>query len=84
MLLAIFFRVLDFYQLMILVYCILSWFPGEGIIAQFRQVLSTFCEPYLSIFRNIVPPFGMVDFSPVVAVVVLQLIERLLMMLLRF
>jgi len=84
MLLNIFFRILDFYQLMIVIYCVLSWFPGQGFIAQAREALGMLCEPYLSVFRSIIPPLGMVDISPVVAVVVLQIIERLLWALLVF
>lgn len=37
--------------------------------------LRDICEPYLRIFRRIVPMVGMLDFSPIVAILVLTLIN---------
>lgn len=33
------------------------------------------CEPYLRIFRRVMPSFGGIDFSPIVAIVVLGIIN---------
>lgn len=71
-------RVLDFYSLLILVYVILSWFPvgRGGVISDIYRVLASICEPYIGIFRRIVPVAGVggagVDFSPLVALLVLR------------
>lgn len=67
-------RVLYFYQLCIIVYVLLSWFPMEGFIRELRDVLANFCEPYLGLFRRIIPPIGMIDISPIIAIIVLQLV----------
>jgi YggT family protein len=40
-------------------------------------------EPYLSIFRRFIPPIGPVDISPIVAVLVLQLVGGLIVFLIR-
>ena len=71
--------VADFYMLLIFAYVIMSWFPTmSGWVATLYEALSRICEPYLRLFRKIIPPVGGLDFSPIVAVVVLQLIVRLL------
>ncbi|MDY2624694.1 MAG: YggT family protein [Coriobacteriales bacterium] len=69
----------DFYTMVIFIYVMLSWFPHSyGAMGDIYRVLGTICEPYLKIFRAIIPPVGGVDFSPIIAFVVLQLIVRLL------
>ncbi len=40
-------------------------------------VLDTIVGPYLNLFRRYIPPMGGMDFSPVVAVIALSVIERL-------
>lgn len=67
----------DLYSTLIIVYCLMSWIPrGSGIIEDIRGVLATVCEPYLGLFRRIIPPIAMMDFSPIVAILVLQLVPR--------
>jgi YggT family protein len=67
-------RALDFYGLLIFGYIILSWFPASGTVWEIRRVLGTVVEPYLGIFRRIVPTTGAMDFSPLVGLLVLQFI----------
>jgi YggT family protein len=43
----------------------------DAVLAFLRDV----CEPYLRIFRRIIPMAGMLDFSPIVAILVLTLIN---------
>jgi YggT family protein len=40
-------------------------------------------EPYLSIFRRFIPPFGPLDLSPMVATIVLWLVGGLIVALIR-
>lgn len=71
--------IIDVYVLVIVVYCILTWFPeGNEKLVQVRDVLGKMCEPYLKLFRKIIPAVGGFDFSPIVAILVLQLIARVL------
>ncbi|MFS0782384.1 YggT family protein [Bacillus sp. 1P06AnD] len=60
------------YSYALIVYIFMSWFPGarESVIGQF---LGRICEPYLEVFRRFIPPIGMIDFSPIVAFIVLNL-----------
>jgi len=71
-------RLLDFYSLLIFVYVIMSWFPmrSDGIFADLYRVLGSLAEPYIGIFRRIVPTAGAVDFSPLVALLVLHYLIR--------
>ncbi len=70
----------DVYSMLLFVYVLFSWFPHEkGILADIYNVLSKICEPYLSIFRKLIPPLGgMVDITPIIALLVLQFGVKLL------
>jgi len=51
---------------------VLTWFPNppQAIVGP----LSTICDPYLNLFRGIIPPLGgTIDLSPILAFVVLDL-----------
>lgn len=64
------------YSYCIFGYILLSWFPNakEGPIGVF---LGKICEPFLGPFRSVIPPIGgMIDISPMIAMVVLQLATR--------
>ena len=70
----------NFYSTLVLVYCILTWIPmREGSLLQdIGAVLDRIVGPYLNFFRRFVPPMGGIDFSPVIAIIALNLIENLL------
>ena len=71
----------NFYEYSMLAYILTSCFPQikNNFIVEFLEAI---CEPYLKIFRKIIPPFGMLDISPIAALVVLSVIENLIIMLL--
>jgi YggT family protein len=71
MLLGIIIRVIDIYSWALIIYILMSWFPNarESAIGRF---LVSICEPYLEPFRRIIPPLGMIDISPIVAIMVLK------------
>jgi len=76
-------RLIDFYEMLIIVYVLMSWFrPSSGILLDAYVALGTVVEPWVGIFRRIVPHVGMFDFSPLVAILVLRLIQTLLWSLL--
>ena len=70
----------NFYSTLVLVYCILTWIPmREGSLLQdIGAVLDRIVGPYLYFFRRFIPPMGGIDFSPVIAIIALNLIENLL------
>jgi YggT family protein len=72
MLFVLLYRLIDLYSWALIIYILLSWFPNARE-SSFGQILSRICEPYLEPFRRIVPPLGMIDISPIVAIFVLKL-----------
>ena len=56
----------------------MSWFPGAQQ-SQLGVMLFKVTEPILSPLRRILPTFGMMDLSPLVAIIVLQVIARVLL-----
>jgi YggT family protein len=68
---------IDVYILLIVAYIIFSYLRiGYGSpLARVQQFLRDTCEPYLSLFRRFIPPLGPLDVSPMVAIVVLVLIQ---------
>lgn len=64
--------IIDLYSWALIIYILLSWFPNARE-SSFGQILSRICEPYLEPFRRFVPPLGMIDISPIVAIFVLKL-----------
>lgn len=81
MLYNVFMAAVDFYVGLIIVYILMSWLPSmPGIVGDLYQVLGRLCDPFLDLFRRIIPPIGgsgmAIDFSPVVAVLVLQIAAR--------
>lgn len=64
------------YLIMLFVRILSSWFP-ELQRTRFMQFISFYTDPYLNIFRRIIPPLGMLDLSPIVAFFALQVIEML-------
>ena len=72
-------RLFDIYGWLIVIWCVLSWFPMRpgGFVDDLRGALGMLVEPYLNLFRRFIPPLGGIDFSPIVAILVLTAIERL-------
>lgn len=67
------------YILLIFAYVILSWvrLPYSGIAATVQRFLDEVCRPYLGLFRGRIPSFGPLDLSPMVAMIVLIVAERI-------
>ena len=68
-------RVIGFYLILIVVYVLMSWFRPRGFLFEVFHVVGTVVEPYISLFRRFIPPVGQVDFSPVAAILVLQILR---------
>jgi YggT family protein len=70
-------RLIDLYSIVVLVAVILSWVRLDR-----RNPLVTIThgltEPVLAPIRNVLPPTGGMDFSPMVLLLVLQLLKGLL------
>lgn len=65
-------------SMLILIRVLLSWVDPMGNM-RISQVMRELTEPILAPIRNIVPSIGMMDISPIVAILLLNLISRLIM-----
>jgi YggT family protein len=67
-------------MLLVIVQAVLSYFmsPYDPI----RQKIDRLVAPLLAPIRRVVPPVGMIDFSPVILIILLQLIDIILTRLL--
>ena len=72
------------YILLIVIYILFSWLqlPYNVWLGRIRSFLYDACEPYLRLFRGIVPPLGGLDFSPAIGIIVLILAQRIVIALL--
>ena len=74
----------DVYSMILFVYVLMSWIPQKtGIVGDIDTILGKLCDPYLDLFRRFIPPIGgMVDISPIIALLVLQFAVRLIVSIL--
>ncbi|WP_372663073.1 YggT family protein [Cohnella sp.] len=74
----------DIYFYMILIYVLMSWLPSvkESFVGEF---LGRMVEPYLRPFRRFIPPIGgVLDISPIVALISLRFVAFGLITVLNF
>jgi uncharacterized protein YggT (Ycf19 family) len=72
------------YGLVIFVYILTSWLrlPYSVTLNRIQRFLYDVCEPYLRLFRRLLPSTGAIDLSPIVAFIALGVIDRLLIWIL--
>lgn len=51
--------------------------------SRFMQFIGFYTDPYLNIFRRIIPPIGVLDISPLIAFFALQFLQYFITLLLR-
>ena len=70
----------NFYVILIVIWCFLSWIPRQegGLISDVSEVLDRLVSPYISLFSRFIPPIGGLNWSPVVAVLVLEALQNIL------
>lgn len=70
-------RLVELYVFLLILYILSGWIPQLGQSAV-GHILAQLCEPYLRLFRGIIPLLGGIDFSPIPAFIVLHLVQRIL------
>jgi YggT family protein len=76
--LAVLARTLSIYLLVLLVRVLLSWFPNLDWSNPVLSSVSAITDPYLNVFRGIIPPLGGLDLSAILAFIALQFAQTLL------
>jgi len=73
------------YTLVIIVYIVTNLLLAAGVRVPYSRAVSgtlgflhDVCEPYLRLFRRVLPSFGGFDFSPILAIFVLGIVNRVL------
>jgi uncharacterized protein YggT (Ycf19 family) len=78
------------YTILIIAYILSSLFFAFGGRVPYSRwssailgFLRDVCEPYLAFFRRFIPPIGPLDLSPVVGILVLQIVGGIVVSLIR-
>lgn len=66
---------INIYFYILIVSVFMSWVPSIKESA-FGQMISRITDPYLDIFRRFIPPIGMIDISPIIAIFTLSLASQ--------
>ena len=74
------------YLVLIIVRILMSWFPRipyNRWLHAFLDFVTETTDPYLNVFRRFIPMIGPIDVSPIVAIIVLQVVARIVSDLIR-
>ncbi len=75
---------IDIYTLLIVVHIVIQLLFSFGVRPPYSRAtgavltfLRDVCEPFLRLFRRVIPQLGPIDFSPVVAILALEIFNNL-------
>ena len=71
-------QALSIYQFILIIRVLLTWFPNLDMTNPILLNLCAITDPYLNFFRGIIPPLGGLDLSPILAFILLRVLEGLL------
>ena len=76
------------YILLIFVYILVNMMFSLGLrpsYSKYVDAITNFlrdvCEPYLKLFRRFIPPIGMFDLNPMIAIIVLYIVQYIVVKL---
>ena len=70
--------ILQLFNFLLIIWCLLSWFPQINMYEQPWRTLDNIVRPVIEPFRRIIPPIGNIDISPMVAIISFQMLYMLL------
>ncbi len=71
-------QTLIIYSYILIIRVLLTWFPNLDWSNPILSNISAITDPYLNMFRGIIPPLGGLDISPILAFLVLNLSTSLI------
>lgn len=76
--------ILTLFQLLILARVLLSWFPqlaynSDPTVRQIIRVIYDLTEPVLAPIRQLMPQGSMVDFSPLIVLLIIYVIQNMVL-----
>ncbi len=75
---------LSLYYFLLIIRILLTWFPGIDWSNGILSALTSITDPYLNIFRGIIPPIGGFDISSLLALLLFQVIQGFIPQLIGF
>lgn len=69
-------NIIQIYSIILVIYALLSWFPGAPESA-LGQMVHRLVEPFLSLFKKLPLQFAGLDFTVLVAILLLNFLEGL-------
>ena len=72
------------YTIVLLAYVVMSWLrlPYSPWLNRIQRFLYDVSEPYLRLFRRVLPSMGPLDLSPMIGIIVLWLLDQVLIRIL--
>ena len=77
-------QTLSIYSFILIIRILLTWFPGIDWSNGILSALSSITDPYLNLFRGIIPPIGGFDISSLLALILFQVIQGFIPQLIMF
>ena len=68
-------QTLQIYSTLLLVRVLLTWFPSIDWSNGILSALTSITDPYLNIFRGVIPPIGGFDISSILAFLLLNFFQ---------
>ena len=69
----------NIYSFVLFVRVLLSWFPNVDLSNPILSGVVSISDPYLNMFRGVIPPLGGFDLSAILAFLALNLLRSLLL-----
>ena len=64
------------YYLLLIIRILLSWIPVDTYHPIIQWIYKV-TDPFLAVFRRVIPPLGGLDLSPIIAFIALNIIDNL-------
>ena len=70
------------YVIVLIAYVLTSWIRLPYSLQPVQRFLYDVCDPYLRLWRRVLPSFGAIDFSPMVAIIAVGVLSEIVIAIL--